>query len=77
MGSIVEYFRCGWKKVEPETVILFLGLDRSGKSTILKRCINLIPTRPLNEVAGNVQAGSDKGWDINVENIIAYVPTKG
>ena len=65
----------GWRKVEPEAIVLFLGLDGSGKSTILHRCGALVTTSMgLDE---NLDARRNDNQSVEVDSVTGMLPTQG
>ena len=71
---IYQFF--GWRKVEPEAIVLFLGLDGSGKSTILSRCRALVTTSMgLDENLENRR--NDNNQSVEVDSITSMLPTQG
>ena len=79
MSSFISdrvYQFLGWRKVEPEAIVLFLGLDGSGKSTILSRCRALVTTSMgLDE---NLEARrNDNNQSVEIDSVTGMLPTQG
>ena len=65
----------GWRKPEPQAIVLFLGLDGGGKSTILNRCSALVTTSMgLDE---NIDARRNDNLSVEVDTVTGILPTQG
>jgi GTPase SAR1 family protein len=68
--GIVDYFLCAWNPPEIDVNLLFLGLDNSGKSCILRRFTGDLYRAP----ATNRAEGSKS---IYLDEITTITPTQG
>ena len=69
------YQLLGWRKVEPQAIVLFLGLDGSGKSTILRRCAALVTTSMgLDE---NLETRRNDNQSVEIDSVTGMLPTQG
>ena len=69
------YQLLGWRKVEPQAIVLFLGLDGSGKSTILNRCAALITTSMGLEE--NLETRRNDNQSVEIDSVTGILPTQG
>ena len=66
----------GWRRQEPEAMILWLGLDGCGKSALLKRCLALKTNYQGLEDNLDRNAPSS-GSAVTIEEITPSLPTQG